>query len=32
MYPHQQYSQAGGGRGAPYSQQPQYGAGQGFSG
>jgi len=32
MYPYQQYPQAGGGRGAPYPQQPPYGAGQGFAG
>jgi len=32
MYPNQQYYQAGGGRGAPYPQQPPYGPAQGFAG
>jgi len=34
MYPNpnQPYSQAGGGRGVPYSQQSPYGVGQGFTG
>jgi len=32
MYPNQQYSQPGGGRGVPYSQQSPYGAGQGYAG
>ena len=31
MYPNQQYPQPGGGRGAPYPQQPPYGIGQGLT-